>query len=337
MLLRDIRKGNVPKINQITKIIAHVDPDIILLTGIDYDFYNVTLEAFADLLEAMGAPYPYQFARRPNTGLSTGLDMDGDGKINTARDAQGYGRFAGQAGMAILSRYPIDSDRVQDFSALLWLDLPNAHLPSVDGQPFPSDKALKMQRLSSNAHWVVPVVIAETRLNLMAFHPTPPVYDGPEDRNGLRNGDEIALWSTYLNGGLGMKPDGAPFVILGDANLDPYDGQGRHEAIHALISHPLVQDVQPRSLGAVAAMKNQGGVNETQQSDPALDTVDWKDARGPGNLRVDYVLPSVGLDVTNAGVFWPTPDDPDFALLRADGKDASRHRLVWIDVEIGQK
>ena len=46
-----------------------------------------------------------------------------------------------------------------------------------------------------------------------------------------------------------------------------------------------------------------------------------------GNLRVDYVLPSAGLKVTGAGVFWPVEGEPGAALI-----DASDHRLVWVDV-----
>ncbi|RME14969.1 MAG: endonuclease/exonuclease/phosphatase family protein, partial [Alphaproteobacteria bacterium] len=46
--------------------------------------------------------------------------------------------------------------------------------------------------------------------------------------------------------------------------------------------------------------------------------------------RVDYVLPDAGLVVTGSGVVWPAPDDP-FAETVAR---ASRHRLVWVDVEI---
>lgn len=50
---------------------------------------------------------------------------------------------------------------------------------------------------------------------------------------------------------------------------------------------------------------------------------------GPGNLRVDYVLPSIDLDVVGSGVYWPTTDDPHAYLNRA-----SDHRLVWIDVRL---
>jgi hypothetical protein len=123
-------------------------------------------------------------------------------------------------------------------------------------------------------------------------------------------------------------------VILGDANLDPVDGQGRHMAIHGLLGHPLIQDPQPASDGAVIASRAQGGANIRHHAHPKFDTVDWTDTPAPGNLRVDYVLPSAGLTVTGSGVFWPGPNDPLYDMLRADGKDASRHRLVWVDISL---
>ena len=64
-----------------------------------------------------------------------------------------------------------------------------------------------------------------------------------------------------------------------------------------------------------------------QQGDPALDTADFSE-RGPGNLRVDYVLPSRQLTIAAAGVYWPASDDPGYPLVQA-----SDHRLVWVDVE----
>ena len=129
----------------------------------------------------------------------------------------------------------------------------------------------------------------------------------------------------------GEQPDG-PLVLLGDANLDPYDGDGRAEALTALLEHPQLQDPQPRSAGGAAAP--QIGANADHRGAPALDTADWADVasdgrNAPGNLRVDYVLPSRDLRIIGAGVVWPTPDDPKaLALVEA----ASRHHLVWVDV-----
>ena len=74
--------------------IASSQADVVVLLGFDYDYHLVALQAFSDLIaEAGGWRYPDLFTLRPNTGLPTYLDMDGDGKTGKAGDAQGYGRF----------------------------------------------------------------------------------------------------------------------------------------------------------------------------------------------------------------------------------------------------
>ncbi len=59
-------------------------------------------------------------------------------------------------------------------------------------------------------------------------------------------------------------------------------------------------------------------------------TADFND-NAPGNLRVDYVLRSKSLRVRDAGVFWPTTDDPLFPLVGTWPFPSSDHRLVWVD------
>lgn len=294
----------------------------------------------ADLVAQTGPDYPARFALRPNSGMATGLDLDGDGRTGGPRDAQGYGRFAGQGGLAILSRWPVDRDGVRDLSTLPWRDLPGAAPPRrPDGTPYPGPDAWARQRLSSVAHWDVPLRLPGGRsLRLLVFHATPPVFDGPEDRNGRRNRDEAALWLRYLEGALDLPAPEGPLILAGDANLDPRDGEGRRDALTALLAHPRLTDPQPSSAGGRPAARRDGGANLTHRGDPALDTVDWpdgdKDGNGPGNLRVDYLLPSRDLTVRDAGVFWPAPDSADAALLAFQGVQASRHRLVWVDVEL---
>jgi hypothetical protein len=87
-------------------------------------------------------------------------------------------------------------------------------------------------RLSSKSHWDVPVTVGRKTVHLLASHPTPPVFDGREDRNGKRNNDEIRLWADYIEGGksaaylyddqagVGGLDRGERFVILGDQNSD---------------------------------------------------------------------------------------------------------------------
>jgi hypothetical protein len=117
---------------------------------------------------------------------------------------------------------------------------------------------------------------------------------------------------------------------MGSLNADPADGDGMRIAIQRLVGHDRLQDPLPASAGAVAAAAEQGGANAAHLGDPALDTVDWRDDPGPGNLRVDYVLPGAGLTVEDAGVFWPAPDAPGAELV-AEG---SSHRLVWVDIRL---
>ena len=157
LLLRDILRGEDAQVAAVVRVIARAAPDIIALQGVDHDHDGLALAALQARLQDAGWPMPHAFARRPNTGLPTGLDMDGDGRLGAPRDAQGYGRFEGQAGMAILSRHAILADRARDFGDLLWRDLPGALLPRKDGRAFPSEAAQAVQRLSSVGHWVVPV------------------------------------------------------------------------------------------------------------------------------------------------------------------------------------
>ncbi|WP_300059190.1 endonuclease/exonuclease/phosphatase family protein [uncultured Roseobacter sp.] len=315
LLLRDIVGGDDPQVLATLDVIAEAQPDVLLLQGFDYDLTGEALAAYIAALRDYGLDYAYSFSARPNTGMPTGLDMDGNGKLGEPRDAQSYGRFSGQGGMAILSRHPIDIGAVKDFTELLWRDLPNALLPETEDGPFPSEEALAAQRLSTTNHWVVPIEVPEFgRLDIMAFQGSPPVFDGPEDRNGKRNHDETVFWQHYLAGHFG-ETETESFVLLGDINQDRRDGEGIKSAIINLLDDPRLQDPMPKSAGS-----------ETATGDP-FDTVDWTDPV-PGNLRVDYVLPSADWQVLDAGVLWPDPDSPLGQTVIA----ASRHRLVWVDI-----
>jgi hypothetical protein len=195
LLLKAIRRGEDAQIAAVIAVITRAAPDILALQGFDWDYDGIALEAFADQLNAAGIDYRYAHAPRPNSGLATDLDLDGDGRKGGPGDAQGYGEFSGAGGIAILSRFPILSDHAINYSALLWRDVPGALLPQKnDGNPFPSAEAQTVQRLSSRGHWAVPIQLPDgSTLTLLTFQAGPPVFDGPEDRNGRRNHDEIRL------------------------------------------------------------------------------------------------------------------------------------------------
>ncbi len=318
LLLHDLQKVDDPKIMAAVQVVAALRADVLVLTGFDFDFDQVALAAFCDALAAKGLVYPYRFAARPNTGLVTGLDLDGDGMLGGAGDAQGWGRFSGQGGMAVLSSLPIRTGEVRDFSDFLWRDLPDALL--FDGM---SPEAVAVQRLSTTGHWDVPVELpGGGALHLLAWYATPPVFDGPEDRNGRRNHDEAAFWAALLDGALPLAAPDAPFVVIGDGNLDPADGDGLADGIMALLHHSRLQDPEPRGTSARQEPE--------QASNAALDTADFSAKNGPGGLRVDYVLPSADLVVSGSGVMWPDPSDPMAQVLAT----ASRHRPVWVNITL---
>ena len=340
LLLHELAGEPEPATLAVIEVVQAARPDVLLLVGFDHDLRGRALGAFRALLAAgpRAIDYPHAYAAPVNAGVPSGLDLDDDGRTMGRGDAFGWGRFPGNGGMAILSRLPIDAAAARSFATLPWSALPDADLPRrPDGTPFPDASRQAALRLSSRAHWDVPVRLPDGRpLHLLASNPTPPLFDGDEGFNRRRNRDELRFWSRYLDGtafaddrGRATAAPDAPLVLLGNLNLDPLDGAGEREAIAALLAHPRLADPRPASAGGAAAGAT--GVNGGHDGDPGLDTADWRDdGAGPGNLRVDYVLPSADLAVASAGVFWPAPGEP----LADAAAAASPHRLVWVDLAL---
>ena len=333
------------QLRAVLDIVAINDPDVLLInefdTGTDGDAATVAM--FADL-----AGYPYFFTAPSNTGIPSGFDLNNNGSIGGGDDALGFGAFPGQFGMAVFSKFAIDVDGARTFQHFLWRDMPGALLPvdPATGQSWYSPAELAVLPLSSKSHWDVPIDVGPSTVHFLVSHPTPPVFDGAEDRNGARNFDEIGFWADYLHPGQrssyiyddhgttgGLRP-GARFVIAGDQNSDPLDGDSIRGAIQQLLDHPRVNDrTAPTSAGAVEAATLQGGANLTHRSDPQFDTADFADT-APGNLRADYVLPSKHLHIVSSAVFWPRLGQPGSELTGVFPFPSSDHRLVWVDIRV---
>ena len=347
----------------VAEIIQRVRPEVLLINEFDYDAAGSAAAYFQDNYlsiahgDAEAIDYPYSFVAPSNTGIYSGFDLDNSGAAGdfVPNDSFGFGFFPGQFGMVVYSMHPIDHDALRTFQFFLWKDMPGALLPDEAGVPGPADwyspAELDVFRLSSKSHWDVPIMIPQkggegaTTVHFLVSHPTPPVFDGPEDRNGTRNHDEIRFWADYImpsrSGYIsddmgrsgGLRP-GAMFVIAGDQNSDPLDGDSTPGATQQLIDHPLVNSrVTPASVGGTEQSIVQGGLNDIHLSDPAFDTADFNDF-APGNLRADYVLPRNNLRILDAGVFWPHSTDPLFGLVGTFPFPSSDHRLVWIDVSV---
>ncbi|MGQ0800830.1 MAG: endonuclease/exonuclease/phosphatase family protein [Pseudomarimonas sp.] len=332
---------------QVAAVIQRVRPDLVLLNEFDYDAGGQAAELFVSRYLGQGQfgeraiRYTYRFQAAVNTGVASGLDLTGDGETNGPGDAWGFGMHPGQYGMLVLSRHPIDREHVRTFQQLRWSAMPGAHAPLMPNKKAPwfAAETWAQLRLSSKSHWDVPVQTPLGTLHFLAAHPTPPVFDGPEDRNGRRNFDEIRLWAEYLsnpdapwlcddNGRCGGLNDDARFVIAGDYNADPQDGESIPGAIAQLLTHPRVLTMPaPTSAGAAVANTADAELAASKKTPAAEHT----GAFGPraGNMRIDYVLPSLGFSVVRSGVFWPPPDRPEAQWLQA-----SDHRMVWVDLRL---
>ncbi len=344
-------EGDSAHARKIAAVLQQARPDVVLLNEFDFDDAHRAAELFQkrylEVAQAGGGKplhYAYRYLAPVNTGVPSGLDLDNNGTVGgTGRergnDAWGYGLHPGQYGMLVLSRYPIDTKDVRTFQMLKWSHLPDALRP-VDpstGKSFWNDAVWAQLRLSSKSHWDVPVRTPLGTVHVLASHPTPPVFDGKEKRNAARNHDELSLWKHYLDGGKadwlcddqgrcgGLAAD-ARFVIVGDLNNDPVDGDGRHDAILELLEHPRVlRYPTPSSKGAEETSLAYAEKGITRRGAPQHATGDF----GPrsGTMRLDYVLPSSGFSYIGSGVFWPANDSPEAKI--ADGSD---HHLVWVDV-----
>ena len=216
--LTDLSAPGNAQADAVAEIIQRARPDILLIN--EFDFYpdGQLAEAFQDNYLSVAhngaAPidYPYTFVAPSNTGVSSGFDLNNNGVIDTTPgdnaygdDSLGFGVFEGQFGLAVFSKYPIDSTPSARSSTSSGRTCRARCCPTTPRRrPRPTGirpAELAIFRLSSKSHWDVPIEIGGTTVHFLVSHPTPPVFDGPEDRNGTRNNDEIRFWADYITPG----------------------------------------------------------------------------------------------------------------------------------------
>lgn len=334
ILAKELASGTNQQIKNIAEIIQRVNPDILMLNEFDYipneqQGINAFKENYLQSSQNNQPPilFPYHFVDTVNTGTPTPLYDKPDSNLRT----YGFGYFAGQYGMALLSKFPVDSQHARTFQRFLWKDLPNHLMPkNENGANWYSQEEIDVMRLSSKSHWDLPMTICGTELHILASHPTPPVFDGPEDRNGRRNYDETRFWADYIRasatsyhyddiGQRGGLKKNVSFVIVGDMNASNVEGDAYPNAIGQLLDHEKITNYPaPTSKG--------GQFNKEDSEYAGTHTAAW-------GMRADYVLPSKDLQVENSGVFWPA-ESSELSYLVAEREASSDHRLVWVDIKV---
>lgn len=357
---------------RVAEIVQRVRPDVLLINEFDVDptsaatrvlaldrFHNNYLAVSQNGQGAIS--YPYRYSAVSNTGVASGFDLDNDGTVNTTvpasgaavgakdnygNDCWGFGWFPGQYSFAVYSKYPLQTTAIRSFQNFKWKDLPGHVMPPG----YYSTAEQNVLRLSSKNHVDIPIEVKPGQIfHLLASHPTPPSFDGAEDKNGRRNHDEIRLWKEYISnasfiyddagvfGGLSAASGEQRFVILGDLNADPLDGDSFNGAVNQLRNHALVNSApNPASAGGAEQGALLGGANSNDIGLHANDTSYF--GVSTGNLRVDHVLPSkVGFSVANSGVYWPASTEPTYGGLFLSAsyvqtEQVTDHRLVWMDL-----
>jgi len=330
------------------QIIQQIKPDILVINEIDHDYTSIDQgldvnsvrfqESYLNRGDA-GLTFAHLYVAPCNTGIPTGIDLNKDGIIsgekevgsrNYGTDCFGYGTYPGQYSMGLYSRYPIDTKKARTFQKFLWKDLPGHHMPP----DYYDDEAVKLFRLSSKSHWDIPINVNGRVIHLFLSHPTPPSFDGDEDRNGRRNFDEIKFWVHYLANDQkiyddkdisgGFKGENS-FLIAGDLNASTTSDTRYDEmvTIDQLLNHPKISDTGKW-------LVSNGGWEDREKGAPDFwerNTAKFgKDFR----RRIDYILPSKNVKIVDGGVYWPASNEDKTGYDLAEA--ASDHRLVWLDI-----
>jgi 3-phytase len=331
------------------QILARFAPDIISINELQFDMQGVPTPSMpgapgttgwgqfdvfgadnahrlADRIAAAGTPegYEHRLIFVGNSGYYwEGSTLGFDWFI-----LRGWGEFRGRFNTAILSRYPILLDQVRIISDVPWDALPENHIAKMKaetGIDVPPGFPIFEKGLN-----IVPVQVNDEVLHLVLLHTVSPAFD---PINPYRNYDELRALVMFLDGqlpGVEPLPPDAKFMIVGDLNADPDDGDGLPGAIQQVLDHPSVIAV----FGAGAGTKGNNGQYNTYLSGCGLD--DGSIVQNPTQkfqLQLDYLLPSTNLgEPLETFLFFP-----DFQTEREDfdlACRASDHRFAYTDIQL---
>ena len=262
-LIQDLATPNNAQAAAVAEIIQRERPDVLLINEFDFDAGGVALARFQDNYlsvphnGAAAIDYPYAYTAPSNTGIASGFDLNNFGGVvttpgatATATTPSASAHSRGSSGWRSTRCTPSTRQR----SGRSRTSSGRTCRARCNRMPQPAWYSAEEQAVlpvSSKSHWDLPIQIGKRTVHFLTSHPTPPVFDGAEDRNGRRNFDEIRLWADYITPGAGgyIYDDagvhgglaaGESFVIAGDQNSDPLDGDSIPGAIQQLIENPGV-------------------------------------------------------------------------------------------------
>ena len=283
----------------VAEIIQRVRPDVLLINEFDFEPTAVgwpscsrtTTCRSARTGAAPRSTTPTSSSRPSNTGIPSGFDLNNNGARRRARTTpSASGSSPASSAWPSSRSYPIDRRPVRTFQNFLWKDMPGALLPDDPATPGAGRLVLaggarRLPALVEESLGRARSTSAAETVHFLVSHPTPPVFDGPEDRNGTRNFDEIRFWADYITparrratsttttAATAASSRAPLFVIAGDQNSDPLDGDSIPGAIQQLLEHPLVNTkVTPSSAGAVEASGAAGRGQHDPPQRPARST-----------------------------------------------------------------
>ena len=254
--------------------------------------------------------------------------------------------------MVVLSKHPIADRR-------------RAHLPALPLEGHarraaarrPDHGRARRLVLTRGARGVPPVeqvalgrarsTSAAQTVHVLASHPTPPTFDGAEDRNGRRNHDEIRFWADYVSPGRGPRTSTTTPAARG--GLQPervlrhprrperrparrrLRGRRDRPAARPPAHHRPAADVGGRRRGRRAAGRRErdppgrpGLRHGRLQRQPRA-------GQPAGRLRAAVARPSRARTPASSGPCRPT------RCRRSPGRfpfPSSDHRLVWVDLRV---
>lgn len=337
-VLEALQGGSNPSARVVAETAHLNDPDVLVLTGISHDEDGEIADAFNDrYLAAEGLDLPYVYTATTNSGIDSGADLDGDGRIGGPGDALGYGEYPGQHGMAVFSAHPIVEDEVRTFQDFLWQDMPQSSLPEGGY----SDLEKSVLRMVGASLWDIPIEVEDSQEPLHIIANAQPPVENSRTFDADRATDERHLIADYVSphpeasqyiyddeGRTGGLAPGATFVVVGEPGwspeLDDLTEEGDDADAELLVS-PALQDTWPQAVTALPLSSRPGREQHTDEH--ATRAIDGDDDR-----RSSFILPDAETEVTASGVFWPGEGEFGFNLIDPEESAALSDRLVWVDL-----